>query len=454
MLYRKIGRTGKVWLISVVLLLSFLISGCQTEGQPPEKGDFACDLPEGFTLSDVTDKDCAILDSDGVVVGGIILTDLKVKDLRDPDSVALPQYLETIGEGSEYFSWTGGNRKHPTQYLTQSFTDPNTQEKREYYRIFSVKDAGVYDMWFDLAKIDEDTASRFSPIGEMVDGPAASPGSSGRRLQLSVVEAEEPGYHVILSREELGENSNVDITCCNLKEVNITLEGETVSLAEAIRAGKLSVPEIYAFARIDAENGFCKETCVSEHGLTHFTYTYPECVLELAYDVYETPNGKQTLIEEITIFAVADNTEAYSHDYAYVDQESQWGYFLDREDWGLTFTVSDTSPTRITLDYTQGRAQQVGELTVEQYAVYSRNADPELTDCLVWVTEDPENLPVSLQSDGRMALDWEGKAEALDPGEYYIRLTVRDNYEESEIHPLIVKYHDRQSYSIPFTVSR
>lgn len=162
----KNGVMRKVRLALVILALSVLISGCQTGGQPPEKGDFTCDLPEGFTISNVTERDCAIVDSSGVAVGGMILTDLRVKDLTDQDSGALPQYLEAIAEGSEYFSWAGGDRKHPIHYLTQSFPDPNTQQKREYYRIFFVKDSGVYDLWFDLERIDEDTISGFLPIAE------------------------------------------------------------------------------------------------------------------------------------------------------------------------------------------------------------------------------------------------------------------------------------------------
>ncbi len=45
-------------------------------------------------------------------------------------------------------------------------TDPDTQQKQEYYRVFFVRKSGVYDMWFDLAQIDRDTVSEFFPIAE------------------------------------------------------------------------------------------------------------------------------------------------------------------------------------------------------------------------------------------------------------------------------------------------
>lgn len=166
MLYEENTIMRKGTLIFLIALLSVILSGCHGEESAPEKGDFSYDLPEGFTISDVTEKDCAIVDSDGVTVGGMILTDLKAKDLTDADSVAMPQYLEKIAEGSEYFSWTGGDAQHPVHYLTQYFTDPKTQVKREYYRIFFVKDSGVYDLWFDLERVDENAISGFLPIAE------------------------------------------------------------------------------------------------------------------------------------------------------------------------------------------------------------------------------------------------------------------------------------------------
>lgn len=93
MLCEKKTIMRKGTLVLLILLLSVMISGCHGEDSAPEKGDFSYDLPEGFTISDVTERDCTIVSSDGVTVGGMILTDLKAKDLTDTDSVALPQYL-------------------------------------------------------------------------------------------------------------------------------------------------------------------------------------------------------------------------------------------------------------------------------------------------------------------------------------------------------------------------
>lgn len=459
MLCEKKTIMRKGMLIFLILLLSVMISGCHKEDSAPEKGDFSYDLPEGFTISDVTEKDCAIVSSDGVTVGGMILTDLKGKDLTGTDRVAMSQYLENIAEGSEYFSWTGGDDAHPIWYLTQSFTDPDSQEKREYYRVFFVKDSGVYDLWFDMERIDEDIISEFLPIAEStVDSstssdPTTPSDSLAQRLQFSVVEAEEPGHYTMFSKEELGGNTNADILYSGLTEVNIIWNGEKLPLASAIRDGQLTVPEIFALARIDAGNGFCQETYDSEHGLTHFVYTYPECELHMAYDVYETPNGKQTLIEEIHIYDITDDYRSIGP-YYYVDEESEWGYFLDREDWGLTFAVSNVSPTQITVNYTQQQAQEVGELIAEKYMLCRRTSGSESDVIAVSWQKGTEELSVPIQSDGsgQITIDWFDLVGALEPGEYYLRFTVFDRYDESELHPLIVKYHDGQGYCIPFSI--
>ena len=76
-----------------------------------------------------------------------------------------------------------------------------------------------------------------------------------QKLLFTVAASENPGYTASL----------------NLAEVNIRMSGQDISLPEVIRTGVLTVPEIFAFAQIDAQNGFCKESFVSEHGLSHFS---------------------------------------------------------------------------------------------------------------------------------------------------------------------------------------
>lgn len=287
-------------------------------------------------------------------------------------------------------------------------------------------------------------------IMETTEPTAAVSVSPEQKLLFSVTEAEQTDY----VKEELGEGSNAFIIYSGLSEVNINLDGADIPLAEAIRVGKLTTPELFAFARMDAQNGFCGESYTSKRGLTHFTYTYPECELYLAYDVYETPDGKQTLIDEIYVFNITDGVGNISH--FYVDEESEWGYALDREDWGITFETVSVSPTQITVRYTQQGGQQLGDLSIVEYSVYSMEGFGEsvLNGYLGTSLQETGELSIPLPRDssGGVTLDWSNIAGILEPGEYYLRITVIDCYEKSEVHPLIVKYHDRQSYCVPFTV--
>ena len=152
------------WILAV-LMLTLALSGCNSREKAPEAGDFSFELPEGFTISDVTDMTCTVRDGEGTVVSTIRLTDITPSQLWDDDG-ALPRYLNKVAYGCEYFGWKGGDEAHPLHYITLYFNDPNTLERREGYRVLFVKDGGVYDMWLDRKKLDADTVTAFEAIAE------------------------------------------------------------------------------------------------------------------------------------------------------------------------------------------------------------------------------------------------------------------------------------------------
>lgn len=156
----------KVKLILVFLVLAMVFSGCTSREKAPEAGDFSFELPEGFTISDVTDMTCTVRDGEGTVVSTIRLTDITPSQLWDDDDGALPRYLNKVAYGCEYFGWTGGDEAHPLHYITLYFPDPDTLERRESYRVLFVKDGGVYDMWLDKEKLDADTITAFEAVAE------------------------------------------------------------------------------------------------------------------------------------------------------------------------------------------------------------------------------------------------------------------------------------------------
>lgn len=160
---RKGTIMRRISLVMFALLTAMTLFGGST---PPEVGDFTFDLPEGFSMADITEKSCTIVNSENIQVGGINLTGLRAKDIRKSGSDDFGRYLNDVAWGCEFFSWNGGDRSHPLQYMSMTVTDPDTQQKQEYYRVFFVRKSGVYDMWFDLAQIHRDTVSEFFPIAE------------------------------------------------------------------------------------------------------------------------------------------------------------------------------------------------------------------------------------------------------------------------------------------------
>lgn len=290
--------------------------------------------------------------------------------------------------------------------------------------------------------------------------PPAAESSDGQRLHITVVP--EPGASKLIRTSELGGNLYDGLAYIDVSDVTIDVGSETLALENAIRDGKITTAEIFAFARIDAQNGVCRESFSSVHGLTHFLYVYPDFELDLAYDVLETPDGKQHLIEDVTISSVPNPSTIYrDRSYFYVDEESKFGDLLDREDWGITFEIASVTPTQITLDYTQSGGQQIGELEVDfNYTVYSIANDqvtplPSLQGSVIYTQENLPSPITTIKQNGtsQFTIDWTEKYGELESGEYRIRLTINDIFDESQVHPLMQDYYDRQGYWIEFTIS-
>ena len=152
--------------------------------------------------------------------------------------------------------------------------------------------------------------------------------------------------------EELDPGNKASLTYVGLTDVCIETSQGKKPLETGIQDGDISVEEIFAYARLDARNGFCTEHKNSIHGLTHFIYVYPGYKLYAAYDLYETPDGKQHLVNELVFAAKSSNLT-----FSYED--------LDQEDWGLTFEISQADAHSVTLTCTQKGGQQAGKLVLE-----------------------------------------------------------------------------------------
>ncbi len=271
---------------------------------------------------------------------------------------------------------------------------------------------------------------------------------------------QEPGQFLPISAEpDDGENAhanqvdktyfhgvfNSDISYFYLKNVTISLDGQSLPLEEAIRDGKVMLPQLRAWAQMDAAKGFCREETFTDLGLTYWIYHYPDYDVRLVYDYYETPDGNAYLMEDLDLYAPGD---CHMDELGmFIKEGGSPVDLIDKEDWGLTFQVTEVTPDGITIGTTQTGGQQVGSLTGYRYVIYSDDL-PELSP----IGADLEGVALTMDGTGEFSIDWTEAYGQLQPGTYTIRIYFEDHFDPETIHPLIVKYHKRQGYDITFTL--
>lgn len=267
-----------------------------------------------------------------------------------------------------------------------------------------------------------------------------------RRLHIDAIANENAGFTTI-KPEQLGGNFDEDILYVDLTDVNIAVDGVIYPLENAIRDGLISVEEIFAYARIDARNGICTETYTSEHGLAYFTYRYPEFDLRMTYDVYETPDGKTHLINDMGIYKVGSNITS-----SYFDDET--GKRIDREDWGLTFEVEEATSTSVTLNCTQSGGQHIGDLVTNFFWLYTEDYQNIVSKLPGIENADQFQPKITIEQDAvsQFTIDWTDTYGSIPSGEYIMRLHIDDVFEESQVHPLMDDFFDIQYYDFSFTI--
>lgn len=268
-------------------------------------------------------------------------------------------------------------------------------------------------------------------------------------LKLSVTPSPQPATQIIQA-DNLKENFEYDIRYINITDVTIELNSTIQSLEEAFQNGITSEEEILFFARADARNGFCVQESESKHGLTHFTFIYPDYNLRIVHDILEAPDGKQHLISDLCIYLREYNHTEYNLG-PYTDfTNPKTGVRLDLEDWGLNLEVLDITFSGLKLNCTQSEGQQIGSLVLTGMALMQNNkyvtrldSSPEMT-----------NLDVTLLSNNctEITIDWTQDYGELPAGEYQLILDIYDIFEESQVHPLMEDFHDRQVYTHSFTI--
>ncbi len=124
-------------------------------------------------------------------------------------------------------------------------------------------------------------------------GPAEK---TGQHLPVTVVkDSDDKISNYYFTTADLNGNYEGNLYYTFLEEVNIEINGKRYPLEEAIQNGYITVEQLVALAQADAREGLCRETSLTENGLTQFTYIYQDNFkLESINDILETPDANST----------------------------------------------------------------------------------------------------------------------------------------------------------------
>lgn len=152
--------------ITLILLFMLILTGCSDKTVVPEVGDFSFDLPNGYSVANITDKNCSIVrDEDGVVVGGIEVTALKLKDVNGSKGENVMLYLQNdfhMTNDIEYIASHWGKTHKIVEVSLKKHADDGQEEMFLHY--FFEKDLGIYHCWLDTDEVDSEVANQFRAI--------------------------------------------------------------------------------------------------------------------------------------------------------------------------------------------------------------------------------------------------------------------------------------------------
>lgn len=286
---------------------------------------------------------------------------------------------------------------------------------------------------------------------------ATEDGLSKRNLRLSATtDRNEPDKVIPLAQGNFPEAHYWSV-----KDVTVQLDGTRMPLEDALCEGLVTVDDVIASAREDAAVGRCKESSQSKNGLAVFRYHYPAFNLQSLYDIYETPDGWRHRITDFSVYGIGRDP-GYS-----IGWDEETGDPIDYEDWGLTFTVTQLSPSGVTLECAQSGGQQFGKLNVAGLMLSRKNPDTqdwervEPLDASIGadiykayseITPKPED-DLAMGGTKELTYDLEAMFGRLTAGEYEIILKIVDCYDEANVPPLSRNFYDVQWYTVKeFTV--
>lgn len=292
-----------------------------------------------------------------------------------------------------------------------------------------------------LGRFNTHTDNLFSTEPTTFHGNPTPPEKLAERaLRIAVINVYDGSGSKIL----LNDNSYDSVNLRNLTDVTIEIDGSAMALEEALQGGFITVDSMISLARQDAAAGVCNEVAKSENGLTQFDYHYSDFSIHYVYDIYETPDGKQHLIKDCSLYGGAGKpTFLYS-----------WGKngAIDYEDWGLTFTIAQQDSEGLTLRCTQSGGQQLGQLKVGISWLESKGGDPNApsVNTLVEGAVPVPSIDLTMGGETELRCDLAETYGSLPAGEYTLVVQIEDQYDPESVTPMVRKFHDKQYYSINF----
>jgi len=115
------------------------------------------------------------------------------------------------------------------------------------------------------------------------------------------------------------------------------------------------------------------------------------------------------------------------------------------QDQGLTFTITEISPTGAAVEYVQEKGDIKGELMIESFGIYLQEDYQYVLE--VNKLELLQNISLQQNGSGSFIIDFARAYDPLKPGKYYLKLSVYDNVDD-----IMNPIYDHESYYIPFNL--
>ena len=150
----------------VFCLLLIMLAGCSNPPYDSAVGEFSFYLPEGYSIEDISDLNCAIVrEDDSAVVGGIELTALKRRSLISDRDNSIILYLQDQFHKTRNVEYILQQWNESTPLITlhlRKYEDEDTQIM--FSHIFFLKEDWVYHLWLKEDIAGEEAASQFLEV--------------------------------------------------------------------------------------------------------------------------------------------------------------------------------------------------------------------------------------------------------------------------------------------------